>query len=188
MEAETLAALALIGAAGFLVITREMMRLSNIIQSRGVEIAGAGFLLLALAQILSAASYLIEGERIAYMMYVGSASSSLIAYLLLISSTENENNNGEDRVMALAPVTMLPASLDLASLIASVLLAWRAQGAARAGFLLLSISHMLRFLPLLLGGAPALYLLLGGEIIRVAASVSLAVFYAGGLLRIAKEK
>lgn len=187
MEAETLAALALIGAAGFLVITREMMRLSNIIQSRGVEIAGAGFLLLALAQILSATSYLIGGERIAYMTYVGSASSSLIAYLLLISSTSKESNEG-DNSMALAPVTMLPASLDLASLVASALLAWRAQGAARAGFLLLSISHMLRSLPLVLGGVPALYLLLGGEVIRVAASVSLAVFYAGGLLRVAKEK
>lgn len=187
MEAAALALLALVSAAGFLVISREMLRLSGLIQSRGVEGAGVGFLFLSIAQILSAASYLVGNERLAYMLYVGSTGSSLVAYTLLISSSSREGY-GEVGSMALAPVTALPLLLDLASLLPSALLAWRAQGAARAGFLMLSLSHLLRSLSLVLGGVPALYLLLGGELVRVAASVSLAVFYAGGLLRVAKEE
>ncbi len=187
MEAEALALLALISAVGFLIITREMIRLSGLIQSQGVEGAGAGFLFLSIAQILSAASYLVGSERLAYMLYVGSTGSSLVAYILLISSSNREGYVKGSNIV-IAPATALPLLLDLASLLPSALLAWRAQGAARAGFLMLSLSHLLKSLSLVLGGVPALYLLLGGELVRVAASVSLAVFYAGGLLRIAKEE
>ena len=188
MEAEALALLALISAVGFLIITREMIRLSGLIQSQGVEGAGAGFLFLSIAQILSAASYLVGSERLAYMLYVGSTGSSLVAYTLLISSSSSREGYSKGSNIVVAPVTALPLLLDLASLFPSALLAWRAQGAARVGFLMLSISHLLRSLSLVLGGVPALYLLLGGELVRVAASASLAVFYAGGLLRVAKEE
>lgn len=184
MEAVLLAAVTLVGAAGFGMIAREMARLSGIIPSRSVERAGAAFLLLALAQVLSAASYIEGDERIAYALYVGSSSSSVIAYLLLASSTRRKSED----LYVTAPAAALPAALDLAALLGSTFLALRTSGWARLGFSLLSVSHLLRFTSLTLGGAGGLYLLLGGEALRNVASVSLALFYAGGLLRVGKEE
>ncbi len=161
------------------------MGLESLTGSSTVSRASAGFVLLSASQLLAAGSYVVSGPREAYTLYVGSTASSLVGYILLLLSTSRGYGG---KTPLIAPILALPAVLDLASCVASCMLASRTRGTARIGFMILSVVHFARFTSFIVSGSQSLYILLAGEVARVASVSLLSLYYIGGILRVGEKE
>ncbi len=182
-ETLMLGSIVLAGAAAFLLLSYRFARIASLASSPRLALAAAGFSILGMAQLLSAASYYSSEARDAYMFYVGSTSFSMAGYVLILASASPSRGGG---LYAVSPALLLPSAIDITAGLLAGVLAYVAGGVARAGFAVLAISHFLRAAPLLGGGlhlGSALPLLvLVGEVVRAVSASALALFYTKGVL------
>ena len=183
----TLAMLSMATAIGTGIVAYSMYRLLQVYKSRRVEYALAGFIFLTIAQVLSAASYLIETARLAYALFVASTSASLSSYLLILYSMKPATGGEAGMPLLLATGLTIPALLDAASAVAAAGIAARSMKQARRGFALISMAHLARAAAIQAGTVDYLYVLLVGETVRVIAVALLVLYYAGRVLRVAPE-
>ncbi|MEB3788004.1 MAG: hypothetical protein GSR78_04520 [Desulfurococcales archaeon] len=184
----TLVILSLMAAMGTAIISYSMYRLLSIYKSVRLEYALAGFIFLTVAQILAAASYLADAARLAYALFVASTASSLSSYLLLYYSAQPPvGRSGGEAPLLFAGGLTIPVLLDLASALVAAGVAYRSRHKARYGFVLVSAAHFVRAVAVQAGAVEYLYLLLLGEIVRVAAVALLVVYYAGRVLGVASK-
>ncbi len=183
----TLAMLSMAAAIGTGIVAYSMYRLLQVYRSRRVEYALAGFIFLTIAQVLSAASYLIETARLAYALFVASTSASLSSYLLILYSMKPATGGEAGMPLLLATGLTIPALLDAASAVAAAGIAARSMKQARRGFALIGMAHLARAAAIQAGTVDYLYVLLVGEAVRVVAVALLVLYYAGRVLRVVPE-
>jgi len=180
--AAALASLA--GLAGFLVVAYFMSRLLRVLGGPGLVYTVSGFVFLSLAQTLAALSYVTGSEALAYSYYIGSTASSLAGYASLALATRPRRvarAREEEALASPAVVVVMPTALDAAASLAALQVARASEGAARAAFSALAVSHAVKAAALL-AGVSGLWAFLAAELLRTTASAALAVYYAGSVL------
>ncbi len=145
------------------------------LDDRSVAIS-AGFFFLAVSLFLSIVSIFIDDLFLFSSLALFSIYSSLAGYLLILST----RFLGEPVILAVAPLAQYYLYGELASMVLSAVVALGSRSRpVSIGFLLLSASHLLRFLSLSLA-QPYLYLLLPiAEFLRVSGFLALSLGIGG---------
>jgi hypothetical protein len=161
-----------------------LYRIAGRLGYEALDWAASGFAFLALSGGFGVAMVLPSTPRTAAALYTGNAAASAVALTLLAAAPSRGRPDVGEAAM-IAPIALVPAGLDAIAAVSGSIAALRGRGAARLGFILLALAHLLRAASVILApalGRPPVPLAVSETLRASAAALMLGYYAPGGAL------